>query len=98
MSTHKEMQNGATCCNKASINIGEAERQASMIGGTVLAVCGLLRGSLSGIALAAIGGALIYRGHTGHCQFYAALNHSSADEHRDIAAGRPRRPEMLESL
>jgi len=62
------------------INVGEFERQVSMWGGTVLAGYGLLRRSLSGLALAAIGGALIWRGHTGHCQVYEALGHSSADE------------------
>jgi len=50
----------------------------SMIGGTVLAAYGLLRGSFSGLALAAIGGALIWRGHTGHCEMYHMLGHSSA--------------------
>jgi uncharacterized membrane protein len=62
------------------VNVGAAEREASMIGGTILAVCGLLKGSVSGLALAAIGGALIYRGHTGRCQLYQALGHSTADE------------------
>ena len=59
-----------------------------MIGGSILAVCGLLRGSLSGLALAAVGGALIYRGHTGHCQLYAALGQNTA-EHDDQHASRP---------
>jgi uncharacterized membrane protein len=62
-----------------TINVGEMERQASMIGGTVLAVCGLLRGSLSGLALAAIGGGLIWRGHTGHCEMYHALGMNTAE-------------------
>jgi uncharacterized membrane protein len=78
----------------AIINLGEAERQASMVGGTVLAVCGLLRGSLSGLALAAIGAALVYRGHTGHCQLYAALDHSTADEHHEAMEARGPRPEL----
>lgn len=70
-------------------NVGEIERQASLLGGTVLAVCGLLRGSLSGLSLAALGGALIWRGYTGHCEMYRVLRHSSADglpaEHDDSA-------------
>jgi uncharacterized membrane protein len=61
------------------INVGDTERQLSMIGGTVLAVYGLARGSLSGLTLAAIGGALIWRGHTGHCEMYHMLGHSSAE-------------------
>jgi hypothetical protein len=68
------------------INVNDTERQLSMIGGSVLVVCGLLRGSLSGLALAAIGGGLIYRGQTGHCHLYDALEFSSAaDEQPKIS-------------
>jgi len=71
------------------INVGQAERQISMVGGTVLAVYGLLRGGISGLGLAAIGGALVWRGHTGHCEVYHMLRHSSADssEHRHLGHG-----------
>jgi len=69
------------------VNVGEMERQLSMIGGTVLAAYGLLRGSLSGIALATIGGALIWRGHTGHCEVYHMLGHTSADQVSGRAGG-----------
>jgi hypothetical protein len=75
--SHMHQSNGHSQHEK--INVGEAERQASMIGGTVLAVCGLMRGSISGLALAAIGGALVYRGYTGHCEVYHMLGHSSAE-------------------
>jgi len=68
------------------VNVGHAERELSMIGGSILAVCGLLRGSLSGLALAAVGGALIYRGHTGHCQLYAALGQNTAEQDDQQAA------------
>jgi len=61
------------------INVGDFERQVSMWGGTVLAVYGLLRGSFSGLTLAAIGGALIWRGHTGHCEMYHMLGHNTAE-------------------
>jgi len=64
----------------AKINVGKAERELSIIGGSVLAVCGLLRGSLSGLALSAIGGALIWRGHSGHCQMYEAMGVNSTEE------------------
>ena len=65
----------------SDVNVGEFERQISLVSGTVLAVCGLLRGSVSGLGLAAIGAGLIWRGHTGHCEVYHALGHSSADDH-----------------
>jgi uncharacterized membrane protein len=64
----------------AEINVGKTEREFSIIGGTVLAVCGLLRGSLSGLALAAIGGAMIWRGHSGHCQMYEAMGVDTSEE------------------
>jgi uncharacterized membrane protein len=83
---HRHEEHTTSRAGQQEINVGEAERQVSMIGGTVLATYGLLRGSLSGLALAAIGGALIWRGHTGHCQMYDMLGHSTADnaaEHGD---------------
>lgn len=61
-------------------NVGESERWASMFAGGFLTACGLLRGSTSGLALAAIGGALAYRGYTGHCQVYEAIGHCSVEE------------------
>jgi uncharacterized membrane protein len=70
------------------INVNDTERQLSMIGGTVLVVCGLLRGSLSGLALAAIGGGLIYRGQTGHCHLYEALEFSSVEDEQPKISGR----------
>lgn len=68
---------GQVRVDRAVINVGDYERQASIIGGTVLAGFGLLRGSLSGLAMAAIGGALAWRGYTGHCDVYQALGHTS---------------------
>lgn len=67
--------NGCSSC----VNLGEMERQASMWGGTLLAACGLLKGRASGLALALLGAALIYRGHTGHCHLYEALGYSTAE-------------------
>jgi uncharacterized membrane protein len=70
------------------INVSDTERHFSMIGGTVLVVCGLLRGSLSGLALVAIGGGLIYRGQTGHCHLYEAMEFSSVeDEQKKVSGG-----------
>lgn len=54
-------------------NVGDAERIASLIGGSFLGLLGLRRGSLAGLALAALGGGLIYRGWTGHCDLYGTL-------------------------
>ncbi len=55
------------------VNVGKTERQISAIGGGALALYGLTRGSLGGLVLAGIGGALVYRGVTGNCPAYSAL-------------------------
>ncbi|MGE0132924.1 MAG: SRPBCC family protein [Blastocatellales bacterium] len=60
------------------INVSENERLISGFGGGALALYGLKRGGLKGLMLAIIGGGLIYRGATGHCDFYAAMSISTA--------------------
>jgi len=54
-------------------NISEAEQAISTASGAALAVLGLKRGGWGGFALAALGGAFLYRGVTGHCNLYGAL-------------------------
>jgi hypothetical protein len=71
-----------------AVNVGRMERQASLLGGGLLAAYGLTRGSLTGLALAAIGGALFYRGYSGHCHMYATLGHSSAEADQDRSGGK----------
>lgn len=61
-----------------NVNVGPAERLASLVGGGILAAYGLSRGKASGMALALAGGALAYRGFTGHCSTYSLLGISSA--------------------
>lgn len=64
------------------VNVGEAERWASAIGGGALALYGITRlithGSWGGAALALVGGSLIYRGTTGHCAMYEAAGINTA--------------------
>jgi uncharacterized membrane protein len=62
------------------VNVGDAERLLSAVGGGVLALLGLSRRSLGGLALTAIGGSLVYRGVTGHCSMYQALGVNTADQ------------------
>ena len=71
------------------VNVGETERWLSLIGGGALAVFGLTRGNLAGFGLAALGGALVYRGLTGHCPAYAAVGADTAGhgEAASIPAG-----------
>lgn len=78
--THRKHDHPHSQDGGQEINVGQMERQASMFGGGLLAAYGLTRGSLTGLALAAIGGALLWRGYTGHCQMYQMLGHSTADK------------------
>jgi len=70
----------------SEVNVGDVERWASTIGGTLLVAQGLRRGSFGGLALAILGGGLVYRGVTGHCNAYKALDIDTSDKHRSDAA------------
>lgn len=63
-----------------AINVGQKERWASAIGGGALALYGLTRGTVGGVALALVGGTLIYRGASGHCNIYEAMGYDSTGE------------------
>jgi uncharacterized membrane protein len=65
-------------CPAARQNVGDSERVVSVAAGAALALLGLTRGRLSGLALAAMGGALVWRGYKGHCYTYEALGISTA--------------------
>lgn len=64
------------------VNVGDVERWASGVAGGLLVVHGLRRGNFGGLALAVLGGALAYRGVTGHCQAYEALRIDTSGKHR----------------
>jgi uncharacterized membrane protein len=68
------------------VNVGEAERIASVLGGGWLLYEGLRHGNLAGLGLAALGGGLACRGITGHCSVYSALDVNSAPKHGRLAA------------
>jgi uncharacterized membrane protein len=55
------------------VNIGATQRLLCAVGGGALALYGLTRRSLGGLALAALGGALVQRGVTGHSALFASL-------------------------
>jgi uncharacterized membrane protein len=61
-------------------NVGEVERIASTIGGGLLTVAGLSRRSLGGVLLAGVGGALLFRGTTGHCPIFQQLGINTAED------------------
>ena len=56
------------------VNVGDSERWASAIAGGAIVAAGLKSRSALGLVGAALGGALIYRGLSGHCYGYAALS------------------------
>src|SRR5918992_977046 len=64
----------------ASVNVGQVERWASAVGGGALALYGVTRGSLGGVALALVGAALVQRGYSGHCNLYEAIGYNSAGD------------------
>lgn len=61
----------------AQVNVGDFERVLSVLGGGALALYGLRR-SLTPLMLLLGGGALIYRGLTGHCPAYEAMGVDTA--------------------
>jgi uncharacterized membrane protein len=61
-----------------AVNVGQTERTASAIGGALLAGLGLAKGGFDGLLLMALGGALAYRGYSGHCAAYAAAGINTA--------------------
>lgn len=64
-------------------NINDIERWGSVIAGTAIAAYGLKMRSISGLVLSAVGGALLWRGASGHCMVYEALGLSSAESNGD---------------
>lgn len=66
-------------------NISEAERWASMGAGAALVFSGLIGGRAHGLLMSLMGGALLYRGFTGHCHLYGALGIDSS-EHNPATA------------
>ncbi len=80
-----------------AVNVGQAERLASIAGGGLLALYGLSRESFAGLGLAVAGAALVYRGMTGHCPLYESLGVSTAapwSPVSSVTAGRGMRVEQ----
>ena len=64
----------------AEKNVNDPERWVSVIAGSALAAYGLRMRSIGGLVLGAVGGALVWRGATGHCHVYEAMGFSSAED------------------
>jgi len=66
-------------------NVGSLERTVSVLAGTALAASSLRRlDRVSGIAMALIGGGLIYRGSTGHCSMYHVMGINTAEHNPNV--------------
>ena len=63
---------------KDAVNVGQAERIVSLISGGLMLVGGLRRGGLLGLTMAGTAAGLLYRGTTGHCHIYDAMNLDTA--------------------
>jgi uncharacterized membrane protein len=68
------------------LNVHSQERWASVIAGGLLALYGLSRRSRGGMGLALLGGSLIARGATGHCDLYQAFGVNTAHSRRGLNA------------
>jgi uncharacterized membrane protein len=81
-STELQVKNAPMARPSASsagdINVGYNERLAGAVGGPLLALYGLTRGTPGGLLLAAGGGYLLYRSITGHCPAYQAASVTTA--------------------
>jgi uncharacterized membrane protein len=96
---------GSSSGASSGVNIGQVERWASAIGGGALALYGVTRGSLGGIALALVGAALVQRGATGYCNVYSAMGYSTAgdaslrnNENVSVPAGRGTKVEKMVTI
>src|SRR3954453_12473675 len=58
-------------------NVNSRERWLSVVLGSAVATYGLPRRSIAGTIIAGLGGALVWRGASGHCAVYDALGITS---------------------
>lgn len=62
-----------------STNVGAPERLVSAAAGGALLVYGVKQGGVGGTLLSVLGGAMLYRGATGHCHLYDAAGIDTAN-------------------
>jgi uncharacterized membrane protein len=71
--------------DRQRVNVGSAERAASVAAGSILSLVGISRRSMTGLLAAGVGGAMIYRGASGHCHAYGAMGIDTAHPKDEIA-------------
>jgi hypothetical protein len=72
--TDRAREAGSSNAEGSEVNVGMGERHLSIAVGSAIALLGIQRRSIFGLVLAGIGGGLIYRGVTGHCPAYDAMD------------------------
>lgn len=72
---------------RADTNLNQTERLVSVLGGSGLLAYGLTKRNSSGYSLAALGGALLWRGVSGHCNVYQALGINRAERGYEKGTG-----------
>lgn len=72
---------------QADTNVSELERWGSLIAGTGLLAYGLSRRDKGGLGWAALGGALAYRGSSGHCHMYEAFGVNTSERGYEKGTG-----------
>lgn len=71
------------------INVGDRERLMSTIGGGLLFLTGLARGTWGGVLLSTLGGIAFHRGLTGHCAVYGRYQINTAEPYRSASTSVP---------
>ena len=66
------------------VNVGESERVISTAAGIGLVLYGLGRRSPGGVLLALLGGSLLFRGVTGHCELNEAIGRNTASPEEQV--------------
>ena len=70
-----------TSFEKSRVNVGKNERLASVLGGGALVIYALTRPSRARLLAALSGGYLLYRGFSGNCLVYEAMDIQRAENH-----------------
>jgi len=79
-SNHLAATNDGSGRTPSRVNVGNVERQISLVSGAVASIVGLAKRDVPGLLLLALGAGLVYRGASGHCSVYDALGFSSKDD------------------
>ena len=75
------------------LNVGQGERQLSVAGGAALLLYALINRSRSSLLTAPLGAYLVWRGQTGHCPVYDAMNINTAQtQQRWLGNGNGQQP------